>query len=473
MSCTLLLVLSILTRHAFTMLDSITIDDTDGRIVYQGTWNDRSVYNSSLDFSGSHSLSEDSSAEAFFTFTGIAVYYLAPLWPYKVDTGVTLDDGPSTTVDLTDASATSVGNGSETVMWNVRWSQTGLTNTPHTLRISMASGGQYIVVDAIRYTVDEPSDSISTSSSISSSSFSSSTTSSPSRTPTSIVDPVSTPEGTQGGTLAIVLGVALGVATLLAAIGLSIFCLRCKQDNPRASYHSTPFPSDPSPLLSSTSTAATTNAQRGRQPLTYFTDRSILVPYGVACSSRIVDVGTIHDPCDHPDNFPLLSTVAEDGYNPYCEHTQSSSTLTSGNQYSQEQDTAFGLQYSEKKGNYVSLSGSDSQMKPSWTPSNWIDYARYHPNTDVVSSIVSTSMPAAEEKRRDSRSNVTSVSNMDSEADIVKSKQVAPARYDTRVDEPKAVDQSIGIDAEDEDAASIEKRRQGLVVTEPPPEHYQ
>ncbi|KAK0455299.1 uncharacterized protein EV420DRAFT_1273006 [Desarmillaria tabescens] len=151
MSCMFLLVLSILIKHVIAMLNNITIDDTDGHVVFQGIWNDHSIYNSSLDFGGSHSLSEDSSAAAVFTFIGVAVYYIAPLWPYEVNTEVTLDNGPSTTVDLTDTSATSAGNGSETVMWDVRWSQTGLSNTTHTLRISMAPGGQYIVVDAIRY----------------------------------------------------------------------------------------------------------------------------------------------------------------------------------------------------------------------------------------------------------------------------------------------------------------------------------
>ncbi|KAK0229205.1 hypothetical protein EDD85DRAFT_776319 [Armillaria nabsnona] len=149
MSRMLLLVLSILIQHAIATLDNITIDDTDGRITYEGIWNNHSIYNSTLDFGGSHSLSEDSSASATFTFTGVAVYYLAPLWPYKVDTEVTLDNGPSTTIDLTDTSTKSVGNGSETVMWNVRWSRTGLSNTSHTLRMSMAPSGQYIVVDAI------------------------------------------------------------------------------------------------------------------------------------------------------------------------------------------------------------------------------------------------------------------------------------------------------------------------------------
>lgn len=98
----LLVILPILIRYTIAMLDNITIDDTDRRIVYEGTWNDRSIYNSTLDFGGSHSLSEDSSAAAVFTFTGVAVYYLAPLWPYEVDTEVTLDNGPSAIIDLTD-----------------------------------------------------------------------------------------------------------------------------------------------------------------------------------------------------------------------------------------------------------------------------------------------------------------------------------------------------------------------------------
>ncbi|KAK0227653.1 hypothetical protein IW262DRAFT_1454835 [Armillaria fumosa] len=284
MSRILLVVLSILIRYAIASPDNITIDDTDGRIVYEGTWNDRSIYNSTLDFGGSHSLSEDRSAAAIFTFT---------------------NNGPSTIINLTDTSATSVGNGSETVMWNVRWSRTGLSNTSHTLRMSIVPSRQYIVVDAIMYTVDEPSTSILTSSSITASSSSSSSTSSSSNTHTSSANPVPTPEGTRSNTLAIVLGVALGAITLLAAIGLSIFCLRYEQGNPRASYQSSPFRC-PSPSLSSKSTAFDTNTERGLRPLTCHTNTSAPVPHGRVYPSRISDVSTIHDPHNHADNCPLL-----------------------------------------------------------------------------------------------------------------------------------------------------------------------
>ncbi len=146
----------------------------------------------------------------------------------------------------------------------------------------------------------------------------------------------------------------------------------------------------------------------------------------------------------------------------------------SRNQYSQEQDAAFGLQDNEKSGNDVSLSDSDSQLKSPSTPLNWIDYTRYHPSADVVSSPVSASMPsAAEKKQQDSRSDIASDSNMNSEADVVKFKQVAPARYDTGAEASQGVDQGIGIDADDEDAASTERWMQGLVIGESPPGYYQ
>ncbi|KAK0473902.1 hypothetical protein IW261DRAFT_1423267 [Armillaria novae-zelandiae] len=175
-------------------------------------------------------------------------------------------------------------------------------------------------------------------------------------------------------------------------------------------------------------------------------------------------MGTVYDPYNPADNFPLLSTAAEDSYNPYFEYAQPSPMLPlgatmSGNHYSHEQNSAIRLQYREREGNDVSLSDSASHLKSPSTSWNWIDHARHHTNT--VSSPVSASMSSAPgKKQQDSGSNVASGSSMNSEVDIdvVKLKQVAPARYDTVADASQAVDQKIGIDADGEDATSTERR---------------
>lgn len=78
---------------------------------------------------------------------------------------------------------------------------------------------------------------------------------------------------------------------------------------------------------------------------------------------------------------------------------------------------------------------------------------------------------AAEKKQSYSRSNVASDSNMHSEADTAKFKQVAPAR--TGADASQAVDHRRGIDADDEDATSTERWMRSLVIGESPPGYYQ
>ncbi|KZV84256.1 hypothetical protein EXIGLDRAFT_842356 [Exidia glandulosa HHB12029] len=138
------------------MPSNITVDDTSPEIVYTGTW-DPNYYPSSLAFNGSHRLSYDPTATATLKFKGIAVYYWAPLWPYIVNTTVTLDNGTSHFLDLTDYDSLGKdGTGQvETVLSQVRWSQTGLEDKEHTLVATMAPGAIYLVVDAITYTVSQ------------------------------------------------------------------------------------------------------------------------------------------------------------------------------------------------------------------------------------------------------------------------------------------------------------------------------
>ncbi|KIM20863.1 hypothetical protein M408DRAFT_30031 [Serendipita vermifera MAFF 305830] len=92
-------------------LTNITIDDNDSSISYIGTWEPASGHLSSRDYGGSHTVSVDTAGSATFTFTGtsittsldprVAVYYLAPKWPYQVDNYIALDGGTPQLVDMT------------------------------------------------------------------------------------------------------------------------------------------------------------------------------------------------------------------------------------------------------------------------------------------------------------------------------------------------------------------------------------
>jgi hypothetical protein len=82
--------------------------------------------------------------------SGVAIYYWSPLWPYAVDTLLTLDSEPPVVVTMTDPSESlPIGSVGPSVISQVLWGQTGLSNTQHTLVISLAPGARYIVVDAL------------------------------------------------------------------------------------------------------------------------------------------------------------------------------------------------------------------------------------------------------------------------------------------------------------------------------------
>ena len=93
---------------------------------------------------------------SFFLLSGDAIYYSSGMWPYTVNTLISLDGGSPTLVDLTDHSS-EVINGPETVASSVVWSQTGLDATiQHTLVISVGPGQQYAVVDSLMYVLHAP-----------------------------------------------------------------------------------------------------------------------------------------------------------------------------------------------------------------------------------------------------------------------------------------------------------------------------
>ncbi|KAF6751030.1 hypothetical protein DFP72DRAFT_909093 [Ephemerocybe angulata] len=138
---------------------NVTLDDGDTTIRYQpgGAWF-RSA-NNSLDFGFAHMLSQTPNATATLNFTGVAIYFLSPLWPYTVNTQISLDGFPPTLVDLVDHSRPATeGFGPETAQYGVRWKAEGLENKIHSLVMTMGSGQRFAIVDGLIYTVLDPAE---------------------------------------------------------------------------------------------------------------------------------------------------------------------------------------------------------------------------------------------------------------------------------------------------------------------------
>ena len=176
---------------------NVTIDYQDSSITYSppGAWSQSMP--SKLDLGGAHMLTQNPNATASFNFTGkfffqfnfffsfsfffpfhfillslfnqvdfcffilyyticfiypgTAIYFVAPLWPYLVNTAVSLDSGPITIIDLMDHSSPNTGQGPETIPSQVVWQATGLANTQHNLLISVGPGQPYAIVDGLMY----------------------------------------------------------------------------------------------------------------------------------------------------------------------------------------------------------------------------------------------------------------------------------------------------------------------------------
>ncbi|KAG8828932.1 hypothetical protein FRC17_007314 [Serendipita sp. 399] len=145
-----------LVAQAGITLVNYTLDDNDASISYSGTWQPASTHPSPLNYGGTHTLGVSNNAQAVFTFTGVAVYYLASLWPYKVDSYISLDGGPRQLVDMTAPSGTTrpsgVNIGDEVANYDVRWKAENLANTTHTLTITQGPS-TFAVSDGFRYTV--------------------------------------------------------------------------------------------------------------------------------------------------------------------------------------------------------------------------------------------------------------------------------------------------------------------------------
>ncbi|KAJ7352015.1 hypothetical protein DFH08DRAFT_989980 [Mycena albidolilacea] len=77
-------------------------------ISYSGGWAADASHADALNYGGILARNGNEPGWAIFTFTGVAVYYLSPRWPYYVSTRLSLDGGPSDLVNLTDPNAPTV-----------------------------------------------------------------------------------------------------------------------------------------------------------------------------------------------------------------------------------------------------------------------------------------------------------------------------------------------------------------------------
>ncbi|KAF7335644.1 hypothetical protein MVEN_02219300 [Mycena venus] len=135
---------------AIAALQNVTLDDAHPMIKYSTGWAGDSSHLDDLDYGGSLARNGNDGDWASLTFTGVAVYFMAPRWPYEVTMRLTLDNQDSDLVNLTDPDAPTVPWGArETAKYSVLWSRTDLENTEHTVK---ATFGNFIVVDAFIYT---------------------------------------------------------------------------------------------------------------------------------------------------------------------------------------------------------------------------------------------------------------------------------------------------------------------------------
>ncbi|KAF7343526.1 hypothetical protein MSAN_01973100 [Mycena sanguinolenta] len=134
---------------------NVTLDDNDPSINYSDGWN-VSTTNNPLDFGGTLHFSVNSTASASVTFRGVAVYLLSPGWSSSVGAQVILDGQGPFVIDFEDYGVgKEPGLGRETLRSQIVWGATELSDTDHTMTISMPSGVQYVVLDGLIYSTLE------------------------------------------------------------------------------------------------------------------------------------------------------------------------------------------------------------------------------------------------------------------------------------------------------------------------------
>ncbi|KAF9535175.1 hypothetical protein CPB83DRAFT_843605 [Crepidotus variabilis] len=158
-------ILLVATVFSFTAADrNITLDDTDPSILYFGDWLPTPFDQSNA--GGTHKVTATPDASAALNFTGVAIYFYSPLWPFRVTTALSLDGQPSELLDLRDYDAPFLQDGPESQSSQVVWWADGLENTQHILNVSVGAGEDLAILDQLVYTIKDSSNSTAPASSI-------------------------------------------------------------------------------------------------------------------------------------------------------------------------------------------------------------------------------------------------------------------------------------------------------------------
>ncbi|KAF8164647.1 hypothetical protein K438DRAFT_1730904 [Mycena galopus ATCC 62051] len=300
--------------HVASALLNVTIDDTDTMIQYNGLWTPDSQLKSSLDYGGAHTISTDPTANAIFTFTGTAVYYLAPRWSYAIFTDVSLDGAQPETVNLTDPNATPTQpGGSESAEYSVAWWKDNLANTTHKVVVTMTPGQQQtpiIIVDGFIYTVNNRSSATS--------SRMPSPSSKPSPSHESSSSPSSTTIPSTSDKLAIEIGVGAGAVVLIAAIGITFFFYRRRrqQKKGRVSNVLDEWGQDYPPAAAVTPFRAATVPERPtHEPSMSDASRPLLTPAASLSWDRSAAPAPVSRATSYRDD-PHTAPISEFGYRP-------------------------------------------------------------------------------------------------------------------------------------------------------------
>ncbi|CAE6505042.1 unnamed protein product [Rhizoctonia solani] len=139
----------------------VIIDNKDPQINYKGEWSSRrSNPPRSHYYSGSQHSTKQLGDSLTFNFTGTAIYYFAEKKPSNGRVSISIDGGAGDTVDTSlPASDDNPPQFSQVLCW----SQTGLSDRPHTVKIThMGDSGMDVSLDFFKYTPSQKGGSQST-----------------------------------------------------------------------------------------------------------------------------------------------------------------------------------------------------------------------------------------------------------------------------------------------------------------------